>query len=478
MKLCIWLLIGLLLMTSVVLKLSGEITETPVSAQNVTAKDEIAPGGGGRFDFIPTDEITDEQRQHINANIRKNLDKLEREGRLEPARGDAVPLAWPLAKAPGVTDFNVEAISNYVDQNLAFPNQVRDWNCGTRTYDQSSGYNHRGIDMFTWPFAWKKVDDNAVEIRAAASGTIALKSDGNFDRNCSFNSSNWNAVYIRHSDNSIAWYGHMKNGSLTTKLVGDNVIEGEKLGIVGSSGNSTGPHLHFELYNGANQLQDPFQGTCNTLNPNSWWISQEPYRNSRVNALQTQSGPPVFQTCPNTETTNEKTLFQPGETIYTAGYFRDQSVGQQTQYSLIDPAGGVAQSWSHTSPQTYSGSYWWWSWGIAANATQGTWKLRAIFNSTTYETSYVVGQANPFATISGRVTTPSGLGLRNSVVSIIDANNVRRTTATSSFGLYSFDNVPTGGSYTVTVASKRYRFAPLALQIVGNSTGVDFVGLE
>ena len=447
-----------------------------VLGQKQFSANERTPDGGGRFESIPTDEITDEQRLPIQENIRKNLALLESEGRLEPARPEAVPLAWPVAKASNVTDFFVEGISNYVDQNILFPNQLRDWNCGARTYDQANGYNHAGIDIFTWPFSWKKVDDNSVEIRAAAPGTIVFKSDGNFDRNCSFGNGDWNAVYVRHSDNSVAWYGHMKNGSLTTKIVGDTVIAGEKLGIVGSSGNSTGPHLHFELYNVANQLQDPFQGTCNTLNANSWWITQEPYRNSRLNALKTQSGPPVFPTCPATETTNEKTVFQRGETIFTVAYYRDQLAGQQTQYSMIDPNGTVVQNWSLTSPQIYDASYWYWTWTIAANAPQGNWKLRAIHNSVTYETPFVVGQAS--ATISGRVTTPSGTNLRNVVVTLVDANNIRQTATTSSFGIYSISNVSVGGSFTLTVASKRYRFAPQLLQVTGNLTGVDFIGLE
>lgn len=80
--------------------------------------------------------------------------------------------------------------------------------------------------------------------------------------------------------------------------------------------------------------------------------------------------------------------------------------------------------------------------------------------------------------VSGRVTTPTGQNLRNVVVSLIDANGVRRTATTSSFGLYSFDGVRTGETYTMTVSSKRYRFTPKVLPVDSNLTGVDFVGLE
>ncbi len=81
-------------------------------------------------------------------------------------------------------------------------------------------------------------------------------------------------------------------------------------------------------------------------------------------------------------------------------------------------------------------------------------------------------------TVSGSVTTPSGLGLRNAVVSIVDSLGVRRTTTTSTFGVYSLDGVVPGGSYSITVSSKRYRFAPRVMQIDGNLSNLNFAGLE
>lgn len=83
-----------------------------------------------------------------------------------------------------------------------------------------------------------------------------------------------------------------------------------------------------------------------------------------------------------------------------------------------------------------------------------------------------------FVSLSGRVTTPGGQGLRNAVVTLTDPQGNRRTATTSSFGVYSFDNVQTGETYFVTVASKRYRFAARNLLVNGVMTDVDFVGLE
>ena len=84
----------------------------------------------------------------------------------------------------------------------------------------------------------------------------------------------------------------------------------------------------------------------------------------------------------------------------------------------------------------------------------------------------------PVATVSGRVFTPTGLGLRNAVVSVTDSQGVVRKATTSSFGVYSFDNVPIDGTYIIGVSSKRFRFATRSLEVTGSMNDVDFVGLE
>lgn len=62
-----------------------------------------------------------------------------------------------------------------------------------------------------------------------------------------------NVVLIRYGELSIL-YGHMENRSPLS--VGDAVEQGDFIGTVGSTGNSTGPHLHFEIQQG-NKRYDP-----------------------------------------------------------------------------------------------------------------------------------------------------------------------------------------------------------------------------
>lgn len=347
--------------------------------------------GGGEFRLSQTECLTETDRQRIFSEISKNEKLLNAQGKLSANNAPTVGLitSWMVKPNTFVTDFAVDAISNFVDHNPNFPNQVTDYNCGTRSYDTSAGYNHKGIDISTFPFGWSKMARNEAVAVAAADGVIVNKEDGNFDQNCAFNNLRWNAVYVRHADGTTAWYGHLKSGSLTSKAIGETVQSGEFLGIVGSSGNSTGPHLHFELYNAANQLQDPYQGTCNTLNGFTYFANQPTYRVSRINKLMTHFAAPSLSQCPAGENPRETKIYRNGATGIFAAYYRDQMTNQVTTHSLIKPDGATHLTWTHASPSTYSSSYWYFTRALATNSP-GVWKHRAVFEGQTYENTFRV----------------------------------------------------------------------------------------
>jgi hypothetical protein len=86
--------------------------------------------------------------------------------------------------------------------------------------------------------------------------------------------------------------------------------------------------------------------------------------------------------------------------------------------------------------------------------------------------------SRPAVTVSGRVVTPTGQGLRNAVVSIIDSVGTRYSASTSSLGYYSIPGVPPGVSYTVAVSSRRFRFTPQTIGVQTDLANIDFTGLE
>ncbi|MEZ5429076.1 MAG: carboxypeptidase-like regulatory domain-containing protein [Pyrinomonadaceae bacterium] len=76
--------------------------------------------------------------------------------------------------------------------------------------------------------------------------------------------------------------------------------------------------------------------------------------------------------------------------------------------------------------------------------------------------------------VSGRIMTASGNGIRNARVKITDSGGNSRVTYTGTFGKYRFDNVASGDMYTIEVLSGRYTFASQMLQIDNDVTNVDF----
>ncbi|WP_268849244.1 M23 family metallopeptidase [Flavobacterium aestivum] len=61
-----------------------------------------------------------------------------------------------------------------------------------------------------------------------------------------------NYIVIKHGENIYSMYGHLKNQSAAGLKVGDKVKKGQKIALIGASGSSFFPHLHFEVRNSIN----------------------------------------------------------------------------------------------------------------------------------------------------------------------------------------------------------------------------------
>lgn len=344
-------------------------------------------GGGARP--AATDTLDATQQAAILTRIKRNLQTLALQKRLPPRRSETVALQWPLRPAASWTGLGYYGISNFVDHGNG---QLQDYMCNQRTYQ-----GHNGTDFFLSPFAWLMMDNQAVEVVTAAAGIIVEKQDGHFDRSCTSNNDPWNAVYVRQEDGSIAWYGHLKNGSLTSKSVGDAVGVGEYLGLVGSSGSSTEPHLHFELRAADDTVIDPYAGACST--ETSWWASQPAYYEPRITLVTTGLQEPQIPACPQPEQPNSQTRFDPGATIYFSTYYRDQQAGQSGEYTIYRPDGSIFQRWEHSAPEPhYAESWWWWNYTIDAGQPTGVWHFVINFAGQSYSNAFTLGDAAPVFT--------------------------------------------------------------------------------
>ena len=96
----------------------------------------------------------------------------------------------------------------------------------TSEFGQRWGRLHAGIDL------------------ADPTGTTIYASDGGTVIRASYFGGYGNCVEIDHENGRVTRYGHC---SAILVSEGDKVYQGQPIALVGSTGNSTGPHLHFEI---------------------------------------------------------------------------------------------------------------------------------------------------------------------------------------------------------------------------------------
>ncbi len=113
------------------------------------------------------------------------------------------------------------------------------WPCASYTissyYGYRSGSMHRGIDISA---------SAGTDIYASKSGVVVVSMMG-------YSGSGFggygNVIMIQHSDGTYTLYAHCQTRYVS---VGDVVTQGQVIAAVGSTGNSTGNHLHFEIRTG------------------------------------------------------------------------------------------------------------------------------------------------------------------------------------------------------------------------------------
>lgn len=99
------------------------------------------------------------------------------------------------------------------------------------------GRLHAGLDLAA---------PTGTPLVAVARGTVT---------EAGYSSGYGNRVVLRLDDGTRVWYCHMSTIAVSR---GDRVVAGDLVGTVGSTGNSTGPHLHLEIRPRGRQAVDPF----------------------------------------------------------------------------------------------------------------------------------------------------------------------------------------------------------------------------
>jgi len=106
------------------------------------------------------------------------------------------------------------------------------------------------------PISGEKKGHNGMDI-GAPEGTDIVAASGGIVIVAEYLRGYGNTIIIEHGDNIRTLYAHIRHGGIHVQ-VGDKVSKGDKIAEVGSTGRSTGPHLHFEVHKNGKQV-DPLK---------------------------------------------------------------------------------------------------------------------------------------------------------------------------------------------------------------------------
>lgn len=262
---------------------------------------------------------------------------------------------WPM---PG-TDGQDWVVNNYVD--LDSGPGILDYAGGSKSYN-----GHRGIDIDVPTF---RAMDADFPIRAVADGTVVAFDDAHFDRNTSC-TGQWNFVRVEHTDGHTAIYGHLKQNSVVVS-VGQTVAKGEALGVVGSSGCSTAPHLHLEVLDTkTGDLVDPMtEGLFANPPVYDTPLSLMDYviADSPVTTI-----PAILNAGPN------ETSLPFGDTLGVGLSVAGGEAFDSIRVAVYKPSGALYADHDIAFGQTYRHSYWVCNWSIPE--VIGTWRVEVEMN--------------------------------------------------------------------------------------------------
>lgn len=283
-----------------------------------------------------------------------------------------VPPRYPFYPQGG-TLYNDLTTGNFVDLNPS-SGVVGNYLCATYGND-----GHQGID--TGGLTWEEMAIGQ-PVYAALDGTVVSVRDGDPDMNTSCQpGGNW--VIINHGGGREAWYFHLKQNSVAVTL-GQNVKSGQQIGLVGSSGCSFGPHLHFQsMQNG--QVYEPFSGPCRA-GSSGWEDQTDPppsgafVRDMGVTVQNIGASPPLPYRAP----VDNQILTSAGGNIYYWIQFGNLPANSTWEEKYVRPNGTTEYQlgpFPFGNPTNYQFSQYWFNRFIGGMAnTTGTWRIQFKVN--------------------------------------------------------------------------------------------------
>lgn len=287
-----------------------------------------------------------------------------------------VRFRWPLL----ATDWY--AITAYFDLDPSAA--LLDYMCLSYTTN-----GHNGNDVAIRDFVDQ---DEGRFVVAAAPGLVVSTNDGEFDRHTVVDpAAIGNHVILEHADGTQTRYWHLRKWSVLV-APGQHVLEGQPLGLVGSSGMSSGPHLHFAV-NSLGQDVEPHSGPCNP-GP-SLWHSQPPHAmDNPVTAFLPglSTVDPLLNAAYQFRLPNVTHVRQAptGTTTYFWSRLRYLHVGDVLRMVYLDPNGSVYTDRSVTSPSSAGLARVRFTTVLPGTGGLGTWTILFQVNGVTVSTKTFV----------------------------------------------------------------------------------------
>ena len=251
-------------------------------------------------------------------------------------------------------------VTNYVDLDdddhatVDFTGAAGD---DAKTYD-----GHAGVDIAVPNF---RAMDAGFPVFAATPGEVLHIHDGEFDRNTECGGTA-NVVHVQHPNGYTVIYAHFRSGSIAVEP-GDAVEAGDVLGMIGSSGCSTGPHLHLEIRDCRRRVIEPFL--------EGLWTDPPAYETPLgIMDVVVQSG--AFEHLDDVKDPGPENaaVVTAGEPIGLALVLAGGQTGQTFGFDVLRPDGSPYLRLRSELDRARRQSYWWWNRSLAG--VSGDWTLQ------------------------------------------------------------------------------------------------------
>jgi len=234
--------------------------DTPVSTADITGikdTDHIHYSGvipPKIYGFVTTDSLNmraeDSGRSEIigKLNFREKVEIVFQSDNVEEIKFIKSP--WLLVRKTNGDEGWVFGgyVSDDVPEEKDKDNGKTDWGMIMPSDGRISSRFGKRVDPVT---KRRGADHKGIDIAAPAGTPVYASADGTVNRAEFVKSGYGNLIVIEHADDMATYYGHLSKFQ-TQK--GKRVKKGELIGNVGSTGKSTGPHLHFEVRRGGKAL--------------------------------------------------------------------------------------------------------------------------------------------------------------------------------------------------------------------------------